>query len=157
MKVKRKVKVTIPPGVDDGYRLRLDGEGNIGQYGGPAGDLYVTLSVQPHSFFYRDGSDILYELPINFAQAALGDEVRVPSLDGGVDLKIPPGTQNGRTFRCKGKGIPHIDGKGKGDLLIKVRIVTPEHLDKNQRYLFEELAKVLPQTEPPPDTWPREQ
>jgi molecular chaperone DnaJ len=151
IKVKRKIRVNIPAGVDEGYRLRLDGEGSAGLYGGPPGDLYVTLSVKPHIFFHRDGSDILYELPINFAQAALGDEVRVPSLDGKVDLKIPPGTQNGKTFRFKDKGIPHIDGKGRGDLLVKVSAITPQHLDKNQRRLFEELAKVLPRTEPPLD------
>jgi molecular chaperone DnaJ len=143
--------VKIPAGVDEGYRLRLDGEGSAGLYGGPPGDLYVTFSVKPHNLFHRDGSDILYELSINFAQAALGDEVRVPSLDGKVDLKIPLGTQNGKTFRCKGKGIPHIDGKGRGDLLVKVSLITPQHLDKNQRRLFEELAKVLPRTEPPLD------
>ena len=152
IKVKRKIKVPIPAGVDEGYRLRLDGEGSAGIYGGPPGDLYVTFSVKPHNFFHRDGSDILYELPINFAQAALGDEVKVPSLDGKVDLKIPQGTQNGKTFRCKGKGIPYIDGRGRGDLLVKVVITTPQHLDKNQRHLFEELSKVLPRTEPSQDT-----
>ena len=149
IKVKRKIRVNIPAGVDEGYRLRLDGEGSAGLYGGPPGDLYVTLSVKPHNLFHRDGSDILYELSINFAQAALGDEVRVPSLDGKVDLKIPPGTQNGKTFRCKGKGIPYIDGKGRGDLLIKISVITPQHLDKNQRRLFEELAKGLLRSEPP--------
>ncbi len=149
VKVRRKIKVTIPAGVDDGYQLRVDGEGCAGLYGGPPGDLYVTLSVKPHHFFHRDGNDILYELPINFAQAALGDEVRVPSLDGKVELKIPPGTQSGRVFRCKGKGIPYVDGRGRGDLLVKVSVITPEHLDKNQRRLFEELANVLPRTEPP--------
>jgi molecular chaperone DnaJ len=148
IKVKRKIRVNIPAGVDEGYRLRLDGEGCVGLYGGPPGDLYVTLSVKPHNLFHRDGSDILYELSINFAQAALGDEVKVPSLDGKVDLKIPPGTQNGKTFRCKGQGIPYIDGRGRGDLLVKVSLITPQHLDKNQRRLFEELAKVLPRTEP---------
>jgi molecular chaperone DnaJ len=151
IKVKRKIRVNIPAGVDEGYRLRLDGEGSAGLYGGPPGDLYVTFSVKPHNLFHRDGSDILYELSINFAQAALGDEVRVPCLDGKADLKIPPGTQNGKTFRFKGKGIPHVDGKGRGDLLVKVSIITPQHLDKNQRHLFEELAKVLPRTEPPLD------
>jgi molecular chaperone DnaJ len=151
IKVKRKVMVTIPAGVDDGQRLRLNGEGSAGLYGGPPGDFYVTFSVKPHNLFHRDGSDILYELSINFAQAALGDEVRVPSLDGKVDLKIPPGTQNGKIFRFKGKGIPYIDGKGKGNLFVKVAIVTPQHLDKNQRHLFEELAKALPRAEPPLD------
>jgi len=151
IKVKRKIKVTIPAGVDNGQRLRLDGEGSAGLYGGPPGDFYVTFSVKPHNLFHRDGSDILYELFINFAQAALGDEVRVPSLDGKADLKIPPGTQNGKIFRFKGKGIPYVDGKGRGDLLVKAAIITPQHLDKNQRRLFEELAKVLPRTEPPLD------
>ena len=151
IKVKRKVMVKIPAGVDDGQRLRLDGEGSAGLYGGPPGDLYVTFSVKPHNLFHRDGSDILYELSINFAQAALGDEVRVPSLDGKVDLKIPSGTQNGKTFRFKGKGVSHVDGKGRGDLLVKVSVITPPHLDKNQRHLFEELAKILPRTEPPLD------
>jgi molecular chaperone DnaJ len=151
IKVKREIKINIPAGVDEGYRLRLDGEGSAGLYGGPPGDLYVTLSVKPHNVFHRDGSDILYELSINVAQAALGDEVRVPSLDGKVELKIPPGTQNGKTFRFKGKGISHVDARGRGDLLVKVSVITPQHLDKNQRHLFEELAKILPQTEPPPD------
>jgi molecular chaperone DnaJ len=151
MKVKRKVMVKIPAGVDDGQRLRLDGEGSAGLYGGPHGDLYVTFSVKPHNLFHRDGSDILYELPINFAQAALGDEIRVPSLNGNVDFKIPSGTQNGKIFRFKGKGIPYIDGKGRGDLLVKVDIITPQHLDKNQHYLFAELAKVLTRNEPPLD------
>ena len=151
IKVKQRIRVDIPAGVDDGQRLRLDGEGSAGLYGGPPGDLYVTFSVKPHNLFQRDGSDILYELSINFAQTALGDEIRVPSLDGRVDLKIPPGTQSGKIFRLKGKGIPHIDGKGRGDLLVKVDIITPQRLDKNQRRLFEELAKILPRTEPPLD------
>jgi len=151
IKEKRKIMVNVPAGVDEGYRLRLNGEGCAGVYGGPPGDLYVTLSVKPHNLFHRDGSDILYELSINFAQAALGDELRVPSLDGKAELKIPPGTQNGKTFRFKGKGIPHVDGRGRGDLLVKVSVITPQHLDRNQRRLFEELAEVLPRTELPLD------
>jgi len=151
IKVKQRIRVDIPAGVDDGQQLRLEGEGSAGLYGGPPGDLYVLFSVKPHNLFQRDGSDILYELSINFAQAALGDEIRVPSLDGRVDLKILPGTQSGNIFRLKGKGIPHIDGKGRGDLLVKVDIITPQRLDKNQRRLFEELAKILPRTEPPLD------
>jgi molecular chaperone DnaJ len=151
IKVKRKISINVPAGVDEGYQLRLDGEGSAGLYGGPPGHLYITLSVKPHNLFHRDGSDILYELSINFAQAALGDEVRVPSLDGKVELKIPPGTQNGKTFRFKGKGISHVDARGRGDLLVKVSVTTPQHLDKDQRHLFEELAKILPRTESPPD------
>jgi molecular chaperone DnaJ len=149
VKVQRKIPVKVPAGVNDGHRLCLEGEGSVGLYGGPAGELYVTVTVKPHNLFRRDGSDILYELSINFAQAALGDEVEIPSLDGSVSLKIPPGTQSGKVFRLKGKGIPYVDGKGRGDLLVKVNVVTPSRLDKKQRSLFEELAKVLPRYQPP--------
>ncbi len=151
VKARRTLKVDIPAGVDDGQRLCVRGEGSAGVYGGPPGDLYVAFSVKPHEFFHRDGSDVLYDLPINIAQAALGDRVEVPSLDGNVELKIPAGTGSGETFRFKGKGIQRVDGKGKGDLLVKVDITTPQRLDKNQRRLFEELARVLPRTEPPRD------
>ena len=148
---KRAIKVEIPAGVDDGQRLCLREEGNAGLYGGPAGDLYIFLSVKPHKLFQRQGNDILYDLSISFPQAALGDEIRVPSLDGKLDLKIPPGTQSGETFRLKGKGIPHINAKKRGDLLVKVHVTTPQRLDKNQRRLLQELATVLPRIEPPPD------
>ena len=149
--VKRTIRVDVPAGVDDGQRLCLREEGNAGLYGGPAGDLYIFLSVKPHKLFRRQGSDVLYELSITFPQAALGDEIRLPSLDGKVDLKIPPGTQSGETFRLKGKGIPHINAKKRGDLLVKVRVATPQSVDENQRRLLQELAAVLPRIEPPPD------
>jgi molecular chaperone DnaJ len=149
--VKRTIKVDVPAGVDHGQRLCLRGEGNAGLYGGPAGDLYVFVSVKPHKLFQRQGSDILYDLSISFPQAALGDDIRVPSLDGRVDLKIPPGTQSGETFRLKGKGVPHINAKRRGDLLVKVHVTTPERLDRNQRRLLQELAAALPRIEPPPD------
>jgi len=100
---------------------------------------------KPHKLFGRDGSDVFYEVPINFAQAALGDELDVPSLDGKVKLKIPSGTQSGKVFHLKGKGIPYVNGRGRGDLLVKVELVTPQHLDGKQRRLFEELAQILPQ------------
>lgn len=150
--VKRTMKADVPAGVDDGQRLCLRGEGNAGLYGGPAGDLYIFLSVKPHKLFQRQGNDILYELSINFPQAALGDEIRVPSLDGKVQLKIPPGTQSGEVFRLKGKGVPYINAKRRGDLLVKVHITTPQRLDKDQRRLLQELATVLPRIEPPPET-----
>jgi molecular chaperone DnaJ len=153
IKAKRGLAVDIPAGVDGGSRLRLDREGSAGLYGGPPGDLYVALSVEPHKLFRRDGSDVLYELPVNFAQAALGDEVDVPSLDGKVELKMPPGTQDGQTFRFKGKGIPRVGSRGRGDLLVRVSVTTPQRLDKNQRRLFEELARTLPRAEPPVDIW----
>lgn len=144
LKVKRKLTVDIPAGVNDGYEIGLEGEGNIGLYGGGPGDLYVRLSVKPHKLFGRLGFDIFFELPINFAQAALGDEVEIPSLDGRASLKIPPSTQNGATFRLKGKGVPHLNGRDRGDQIIKVLVVTPQHLDGTQKRLFEELAKMLP-------------
>ncbi len=152
LKAKSQIKVDIPAGVDNGQQLRMDGEGSAGLNGGPPGDLYIAFSVKTHRFFQREGADILYELPINFAQAALGDELKVPSLDGDLKLKIPAGTGSGETFRFKGKGISRIDGRGKGDLLVKVDITTPQKLDKNQRRLFEELARVLPRTDPPQDS-----
>ena len=144
MNVKRKLVVDIPAGVDDGHQLCLEGEGDAGLYGGRTGALYINLSVKPHDLFRREGANIFYQLPINFTQAALGDEIDIPSLDGKLSLKIPSGTQNGKVFRFKGKGISHVGNKGKGDLLVEVQVVTPQRLDGRQRRLFEELAKLLP-------------
>ena len=144
IRAKRKLTVDIPAGVDDNCQLCLNGEGDAGLYGGAIGDLYVRLLVKPHSLFHREGSDILYELPVNFAQAALGDEIDIPSLDEKLNLKIPPGTQNGEFFRLKGKGIPHLNGRGKGDQLVRIRIVTPQHLNGEQKKLFQQLAETLP-------------
>ncbi len=142
-RVARKVAFKVPPGVDQGIQIRLSGEGDIGRNGGSPGNLYVTLSVRKHKFFKRDGDHILYELPINFAQAALGDEVKVPTLDDGFALKIPAGCQNGRIFRIKEKGVPRLRGHGRGDQLVRVHVVTPESLDDRQKKVFEELAKSL--------------
>ena len=147
IKVKRRLMVNVPAGVDDGYRMLVEGEGDIGLYGGASGDFYLILSVKPHKLFGREGNDIFCEVPINFAQAALGAEVDVPSLDGSISLRIPSGTQSGKVFRIKGKGVPNVNGRGKGDLLIEVRLVTPQRLDGKQRRLFEELARVLPKSE----------
>ena len=148
-RVKRNLPVTIPPGVDENYQLRLSGEGDAGIYGGSSGDIYITFSVKPHKFFVRKGIDILYELPVNFAQAALGNSIEVPTLDGKTILKVPPGTQNGKILRIKDKGVPRLDVKGRGDQLVRIRIVTPQSLDSNQRRLFEELAETLPQAKMP--------
>jgi len=142
-KHQRSILVKIPAGVDDGSRIRLSGEGDAGVRGGPQGNLYLSISVKQHRFFTRDGDDILYELPINFAQAALGSEVDVPTLEGNVKLKIPAGSQTGEAFRLKNKGIPHLHGMGRGHQLVKLMVVTPESLTKRQRQLFEELAKTL--------------
>jgi molecular chaperone DnaJ len=140
---KRRISVRVPPGVDDDTGIRLSGEGNAGRRGGSAGNLYVVLSVGRHDFFTRDGDDIIYELPVNFAQAALGAEVEVPTLYGNEKLKIPSGSQSGKLFRLKDKGIPHLHRSGRGDQLVRLLLVTPDSLSKEQRKLFEELAKSL--------------
>jgi molecular chaperone DnaJ len=124
----RKLTVKIPAGVDSGQQIRLSGEGESGPKGGPAGNLYVVLEVKPHRFFKREGSDIFFELPISFAQAALGDRVEVPTIDGSEVLTIPAGTQTGKTFRLREKGIPHLRGMGRGDQYVTVRVRTPTRL-----------------------------
>lgn len=148
-KVKRKLTVTIPPGIDENYQMRLRNEGDAGKYGGASGDVYINFSIKPHKFFVREDYDIFYEMPINFAQAALGDTIEVPALEGKVSLKIPPGTQTGKTFRIKGKGVPHLHGRGKGDELVVVRVVTPRSITASQRRLLEELSDTLPEAEMP--------
>jgi molecular chaperone DnaJ len=135
--------VKIPAGVEHGSRVRLNGEGDAGTKGGPSGNLYLDLSVEEHKIFVREDDDILYELPINFVQAALGAELKVPTLDGDVKLKIPVGSQTGQVFKLKNKGILHLHGRGQGDQLVSLKVVTPESLTKKQRQLFEELAKDL--------------
>jgi molecular chaperone DnaJ len=142
-KRKRRILVTVPAGVDDGNGIRLSGEGDAGSRGGSPGNLYVVLSVARHDFFTREGDDVIYELPINFAQAALGAEVEVPTLYGKSQLKIPSGSQTGKVFRLKDKGIPHLHRGGRGDQLVRLLVVTPESLNKEQRRLFEELARSL--------------
>jgi molecular chaperone DnaJ len=142
-KCKRTIPVKIPAGVDDGTQIRLNGGGDCGLRGGPAGNLYVTLAVTPHQFFQRDRDNILYELPVNFSQAALGDEVEVPTLYDKAKLKIPAGSQTGKVFRLKDKGISHINGGGRGDQLVTLVVVTPDKLTQRQRQLFQELAESL--------------
>ncbi|MFC2072359.1 molecular chaperone DnaJ [Chloroflexota bacterium] len=142
-KHQRSILVKIPAGVEDGSRIRLSSEGDAGARGGPSGNLYLSLSVKQHEFFRRDGDNILYELPISFAQAALGAEVEVPTLESNVKLKFPAGSQTGEVFRLKNKGVPHLHGRGCGDQLVKLRVVTPKSLTKKQHQLFEELAKTL--------------
>ena len=149
IRVKRKLEIDIPAGVDDGNQMKLEGEGEVGLFGGGAGSLYVNFYVKPHKLFKRDGADILCETAINFAQAALGDEIAIPSLDGDQTLKIPAGTQSGKIFRIKGKGVSQVNGRGKGDQYVKVLVVTPGHLDKEQLLLFKQLAEKLPQGQLP--------
>jgi len=143
VRVTRRLSVTVPPGVDDGTQIRLSEEGQAGTRGGMSGSLYVVISVRKHAYFKRQNSDIFLELPINVAQAALGDEIEVPTLEGEEKLAVPAGTQTGETFRLRGKGIPYLRGGGSGDQLVTVYVVTPKKLSDEQRELFEELAKSL--------------
>ncbi len=142
VRAKKKIMVEIPKGVESGYYLLLRGEGDSGVNGGSPGDLYVVIKVKPHKLFRRDGSDLHYELPVTFSQAALGDEVEVPSFDGVVKMKIPSGTQTGTVFRLKDKGVPILNSNQRGDEMVKVKILTPEKLNSRQRELFHELAEM---------------
>ena len=139
----RRVVVNIPAGVDDGINVRVTGEGEVSARGGTPGNLYVILSVKPHPFFKRQGNDLQYDLPISFTQAALGDEVPVPTIDGKeVNLKIPPGTQSGRSFRMKGMGVPVVHSSARGDQHVIVKVVTPTNLTSEQKRLLEEFARL---------------
>ncbi|HZG14660.1 MAG TPA: molecular chaperone DnaJ [Candidatus Bathyarchaeia archaeon] len=142
VKVRRKIHLNIPAGVDDGAQLRVAGEGEPGANGGPPGDLYVVLRVKSHEFFERDGNDIYCKVPITFAQAALGDEVEVPTVDGKVKLKVPAGTQTETIFRLRGHGVPYLRGNGRGDQHVKVRIVTPAKMTERQKELLREFAGI---------------
>ncbi|MGV2938167.1 molecular chaperone DnaJ [Mesobacillus sp. LC4] len=143
---RNKIHVKIPAGVDDGQQLRVAGKGEAGINGGPAGDLYIVFHIRSHEFFERDGDDIYCEMPITFVQAALGDEVEVPTLHGKVKLKVPAGTQTGTKFRLKGKGVPNVRGYGTGDQHVLVRIVTPTKLSEKQKQLLREFAEVSGQS-----------
>ncbi len=137
------IKVKVPAGVEDGTRIRYQGEGEAGKLGGPSGDLYVVLNVKPHKFFQRDGDDLQCVVPISFPQAALGDELEIETLEGVAVVKVPEGTQSGKTFRIKGKGVPHLNSHGKGDLVVEVRVQTPSKLTKQQKDLMRQLAESM--------------
>ena len=135
--------VTIPAGVSSGVQIRLAGEGQPGINGGPHGNFYLEIDVQNHPYFRRQGDDILLDLDINITQAVLGDEIRVPTLNGDMDLRIPSGTQPGKIFRLREQGIPHLRGSGKGDQLVTVSVQIPNRLTAEQRELFEKLASTM--------------
>jgi molecular chaperone DnaJ len=141
---ERKLTVRIPPGIASGQRLRLSGEGEAGPSGGPAGDLYVVVHVQEHAFFQREGNDLYCEVSVSYPTLALGGEITVPTLDGTEPLRIPDGTQTGTTFRLRGKGMPDVSNRGRGDLQVTVKVAVPKKLSKDQRRLLEELATTLP-------------
>jgi molecular chaperone DnaJ len=139
---ERLIKVTIPPGVEDGNQLRLSGEGESGLLGGPSGDLYVVIHVRPHDVFAREGAHLLAELPITFPQAALGDTVEVPVLHGKSELTVPAGTQPGQRLMLKGKGMPQLRGRGRGDLFYEVVVEVPTKLTARQKELLEEFRQI---------------
>lgn len=141
----RKLTVKIPAGIATGQRLRLTGEGESGAGGGPPGDLYVVIHVQDHQFFHREGNDLFCEIPVSFPMIAMGGEIRIPTLDGEEPLKVPEGTQSGNTFRLRGKGMPDVSGRGRGDLLVSIRVQTPKKLTREQKKLLEQLAGTLPE------------
>jgi molecular chaperone DnaJ len=141
---ERKITVKIPAGIATGQQLRLQNEGEGGAGGGPSGHLFVVIHVQEHEFFRRDGVNLFCEIPVNFTTLALGGEIQVPTLDGSEDVKVPEGTQTGTTLRIKGKGLPEIGARHKGDLFATVQVQTPKKLSREQRQLLEQLAKVLP-------------
>lgn len=139
---KRTLKVRIPAGVEDGSRLRLAGEGEAGDEGMPAGDLYVVTRVRKHPFFEREGNDLACEITVSFTQAALGARIEIPTLDGPEVLKVPAGTQPGETLRLKGKGVQDVSGRRKGDLFVRVLVKTPDDLSKEQKALLAKLAEL---------------
>lgn len=139
----KTLSVKVPAGVDTGDRIRLSGEGEAGTQGGPTGDLYVVISVREHDIFQRDGKHLYCEVPISFTEAALGGELEVPTLDGRVKLKIPEGTQTGKQFRLRGKGVAPVRGGGAGDLMCRVAVETPVNLSRRQRELLEEFRGTL--------------
>lgn len=144
-----KIKLRIPAGVDTGARLRSAGNGEAGLQGGPSGDLYVVLHVQPHEIFQRDGDDLLCEVPVSFVQAALGGEIEVPALDGKTSIRIPPGTQPGTMFRLRGKGIKNVQGYGAGDLHVRINVEVPTHLSAGQKAKLLEFAELCNGQESP--------
>ncbi len=143
-KVKKhvKIKVSIPAGIDEGQQIRVSGRGEAGANGGPPGDLFVVIAIRAHEYFKREGDHIFLELPITYAQAALGDEIEVPTVHGNVMFKIPAGTQSGKTFRLKGKGAPNVRGYGQGDQHVQVRVMTPTKLTDRQKELLKEFNQI---------------
>ena len=139
----KKIAIDVPAGVDDDTRIRLSGEGESGTHGGPAGNLYVVIHVKPHRYFRRHEDDLLLNLNINVAQAALGAEIRAPTLEGEEKLTIPPGTQTGAVFRLRNRGVPHLQRSGRGDQIVIINVAVPTGLDASQKRLLAELGKTL--------------
>ena len=138
---KKTIKASIPAGIDNGQTISVRGQGNAGRNGGAAGDLLITITVRPHELFRREGTSVLCEAPITFAQAVLGAELEIPTIDGKVKYDLPEGTQSGTTFRLKGKGIPDINGRGRGDQYVTVYIETPRNLNREQKEALKKFAE----------------
>jgi molecular chaperone DnaJ len=139
---EKSLEIKIPAGVETGSRLRISGEGEAGTNGGPSGDLFVVVHVKEHETFERQGANLYSAVPVTFAQAALGAEIKVKTLEGDEELKIPAGTQTGTVFRIRSQGMPALGGRGKGDLFVAVTLITPKTLTKEQRKLLEQLSEV---------------
>lgn len=139
-RVRRKIKVNVPAGVDNGSRIRISGGGEAGSRGGQSGDLYVYIFVKPHKIFKRDGAEIICEVPITFVQAALGDEIEVPTIDGKVKMKIPEGIQSGTVLRLKEKGMKHLRNNVRGDQHVKIKVLTPQKLNEKQKQMLLDFA-----------------
>jgi molecular chaperone DnaJ len=137
------INVNIPAGVEDGTRIRYQGEGDCGRAGGPSGDLYIVLTVKAHKFFERDGYDLHCQIPISFAQAALGAEINIPTLEGETLMKIAEGTQSGKEIRLRGKGVPYLNEHGRGDLIVQVAVQTPKKLTRVQKELLRQLGETM--------------
>ena len=140
---KKTIQASIPAGIDNGQTISIRGQGNAGKNGGPAGDLLITITVRPHELFRREGTSVLCEAPITFTQAVLGAELEIPTIDGKVKYTLPEGTQSGTTFRLKGKGIPSINGRGRGDQYVTVYIETPKNLNKEQEEALMKFAETM--------------
>ena len=140
---RRTIQASIPAGIDNGQTISIRGQGSAGKNGGPAGDLLITITVRPHEIFRREGTSVLCEASITFAQAALGAELEIPTIDGKVKYDIPEGTQSGTVFRLKGKGIPAINGRGRGDQYVTVRVETPRNLTKEQKEALRKFAEIM--------------
>ena len=140
---KKTIQASIPAGIDNGQTISIRGQGNAGKNGGPAGDLLITITVRPHELFRREGTSVLCEAPITFTQAVLGAELEIPTIDGKVKYTLPEGTQSGTTFRLKGKGIPSINGRGRGDQFVTVYIETPKNLNKEQKEALKKFAETM--------------
>ena len=150
VKKRRKITVTIPAGIDDGQVVNLRGQGAAGRNGGPSGDLLVGVTVKPHPFFQREGNSVFFEQPVSFAQAALGAELEIPTIDGKVKWNLPEGTQPGATFRLRGKGIPDVHGRGRGDQYVTVKVTVPTAMTAEQKEALRSFASSMGESTPEP-------